>query len=80
MLVYTVSMKNITLSADEDLIEAARARARAEKTTLNEQFRRWLADYARTQDRLQRYDAAMAALRGKVKVGRKLTRDEMNER
>jgi hypothetical protein len=73
-------MKNITLSADEALIEAARARARAEKTTLNEQFRRWLAAYAHTQDRLQRYDAAMATLRGKVKVGRKLTRDEMNER
>lgn len=27
-----------------------------------------------------RYDAVMAELRGKVKVGRKLTRDEMNER
>ena len=73
-------MKNITLSAEEHLIEAARARARAENTTLNEQFRRWLADYARTQDRLARYDAVMASLRGQVKVGRKLTRDEMNER
>ena len=32
-------MKNITLSADDKLIEAARERARAEQTTLNEQFR-----------------------------------------
>jgi len=31
-------MKNITLSADEKLIEAARARARAEHTALNEQL------------------------------------------
>lgn len=38
----------ITLSADENLIEAVRKRARAEHTTLNEQFRRWLELYAQT--------------------------------
>ena len=73
-------MKNITLSADEALIEAARARAQAEQTTLNEQFRRWLASYAQVQGRLDRYDAVMRGLRGKVKVGRKLGREAMNER
>lgn len=74
-------MKNITLSADEKLIEAARERARAEHTTLNEQFRRWLIDYAQ---RGQRADEAMATierLRGYVRTGgRRFTRDEMNER
>jgi hypothetical protein len=73
-------MKNITLSAEEPLIEAARERARSEKTTLNEQFRQWLASYAGTRGRLQRYDEVMASLGSKVKVGRKLSRDEMNER
>lgn len=73
-------MKNITLSADDELIETARRRARSEHTTLNEQFRRWLEAYAQPEQRLQRYDAVMAQLRGKVRVGRKLTRDEMNER
>lgn len=73
-------MKNVTLSADERLIEAARERARAEHTTLNEEFRRWLADYAGAQQRLRRYDEVMSQLRGKLVVGRKLTRDEMNER
>ncbi len=73
-------MKNITLSADEALIEAARARAAAEKTTLNEAFRHWLADYARSRERMQRYDSVMDELRGKLKVGRKLNRDDMNER
>jgi hypothetical protein len=73
-------MKNITLSADEDLIEAARARARTEKTTLNVEFRRWLESYAQRQIRLQRYDEVLAELQGKLRVGRKLTRDEMNER
>jgi len=73
-------MKNITLSADEHLIEAARERARAEHTTLNEQFRRWLADYAQAQKRLQRYDELMVQLGGKLQVGRKLSRDDMNAR
>jgi hypothetical protein len=73
-------MKNITLSADEQLIEAARERARAEHTTLNEKFRQWLADYTQSQERMQRYEDVMASLRGQVKVGRKLTREEMNER
>jgi hypothetical protein len=73
-------MKNITLSADEKLIEAAHARARAEHTTLDELFRHWLAEYAGHHKRLQRYDQVIGALRGKVRVGRKLTRDEMHER
>jgi hypothetical protein len=73
-------MKPITFSAEGHLIEAARERALAEGTTLNEVFRRWLEDYAQTEQRLQRYDSLMADLRGKVVVGRKLSRDEMNER
>lgn len=73
-------MKNITLSAEESLIEAARERARAEHSTLNEQFRRWLADYAQARLRMQRYDEVMAQLRGALVVGQKLTREEMNER
>ena len=71
-------MKNVTLSADETLIEAARARA--EHTTLNEQFRWWLEVYARRDVRMQRYDEVLARVKGNVRVGRKLTRDEMNER
>jgi hypothetical protein len=73
-------MKNITLRADEKLIESARERARSEQTTLNEQFRRWLADYAHGGERMQRYDEVMARLRGQLRVGRKLTRDEISER
>lgn len=73
-------MKNITLSAEESLIAAARERARAEHSTLNEQFRRWLADYAHARERMQRYDEVMAHLRGALVLGQKLTREEMNER
>jgi hypothetical protein len=74
-------MKNITLSADEGLIEAARERARAEHTTLNEQFRRWLKDYVRREQQAEEAMAVIRELRGKVRTGgRKFTRDEMNER
>jgi len=72
-------MKNITLTADDALIEAARERARSENTTLNEQFRLWLASYAR-QQQMRHYEQVMSGLRGKLVVGRKLSRDEMNER
>jgi hypothetical protein len=74
-------MKNITLSADEGLIKAARERARAEHTTLNEQFRLWLAAYARREQQAQRAMETIRELRGQVRTGgRKFTRDEMNER
>ena len=73
-------MRNITLRAEESLIEAARERARAEQTSLNEQFRQWLADYVHARERMQRYDEVMAQLRGKLKVGRKLSREKRNER
>ncbi len=73
-------MKNITLSADENLIEAARQHAILEHTTLNEQFRLWVDEYVR---RKQQADAAMDTinvLRGRISTeGRKFTRDEMNE-
>ena len=74
-------MKNITLSADEKLIEAARERARAEQTTLNAEFRRWLADYAQYRQRAAEAVAVIEELRGHLHTGgRKFNRDEMNER
>lgn len=74
-------MKNITLSADERLIEAARERARAEQTTLNEQFRKWLADYAGRERRAEEAIRFLDDLATRVKTGgRKFTREEKNER
>jgi len=73
-------MKNITLSADEALIEAARQRAASERTTLNEQFRRWLADYVGRKRQAAEAVQVMRELQGRLHVGRKLTREEMHER
>ncbi len=74
-------MRNITLSADEGLIEAARERARAEHTTLNEQFRLWLAEYVRREQRATRAMTVVRELQEQVRTGgRRFTREEMNER
>ena len=73
-------MKNITLSADENLLEAARQRAVSEHTTLNEQFRLWLNNYVQREQQAAEAMRVMRELQGKLRVGRKLTRDEMNER
>jgi hypothetical protein len=72
-------MKNITLSADERLIESARQRARRHNTTLNNEFRRWLSDYVKGEDRAREFDDILERL-SYVEVTRKFSRDEMNER
>ncbi len=71
--------RNITLSADEVLIERARARARQQQTSLNAAFRQWLESYAAEQDARENYEGLMARL-DEVQSGRAFTRDEMNER
>jgi len=74
-------MKNITLSADEGLIEAARQRAVAEHTTLNEQFRLWLKAYARRKQKADEALVSIKELQGKYSTqGCKFSRDDMNER
>ena len=73
-------MKNITLSADAELIEAARQRAAMEHTTLNEKFRSWLLDYVGRQIQASRAMRTIRELQGQMRVGTKLTREQMNER
>ena len=72
-------MKNITLSANEELIERARAVARSQHRTLNAAFRDWLEQYASQTGSTQAFDALMTRLTH-VNAGRKFSRDEMNER
>ena len=74
-------MKNITLSADEKLIEAARQRAVAERTTLNQQFRLWLENYAQQKQQAGEAVRVIHELQQTLFTGgRRFTRDEMNER
>lgn len=74
------TMKNITFTADERLIEAAREQAAADNSSLNEQFRRWLEQYARKRQAARALEG-IDRMRAYVRTGgRKFTRDQMNER
>ena len=81
-IVYTISMRNITLSAADALIDKAREKARVQGLTLNDEFRKWLASYVQEQDAqsaVARFRSVMQALPS-VDAGRTFTRDELNER
>lgn len=74
-------MKNITLSADAELIEKARQRATTEHTTLNAQFRMWLENYVQREQKSERTIETIRELQASIfSGGRKFSRDEMNER
>jgi len=77
--VHYSRMKNVTLSADSDLIEQARAVARGQHKTLNAAFREWLRQYTAQSGSAQAVDSLMKRLRH-VRAGRHFTREEMNER
>jgi TorA maturation chaperone TorD len=73
-------MKNVTLSADDELIEQARRTAKAQHKTLNQAFREWLAEYTRRENDEKAIEALYQRLSYVNSGGRKYTRDEMNER
>jgi hypothetical protein len=71
-------MRNITLSAADQLIDQARAQG----VTLNDEFRKWLASYVQAGDRqsaVNRFRSVMQAL-PHADAGRSFSREEMNER
>lgn len=71
-------MKNITLSAREHLIEAARRRALIQQ---DEQFRLWPEDYVQRPQQASIALETIRTLRGSLFTGgRKFAKDEMNER
>jgi plasmid stability protein len=72
-------LKNITFSAEEDLIRRARKRAAAEGTTLNDEFRRWLEKYVERPETAEAF-ADLMGLFEYARPGRSFRREEMNER
>jgi hypothetical protein len=77
--VHFLRMKNITLSADEQLIEQARLLAKSRHKTLNAMFREWLEQFTAQSGGPQEFDALMKRLKH-VQAGSHFSRDEMNER
>lgn len=76
---YTITVKNITLSAEEHLIEQARSLAKSQHKTLNSLFRDWLQQLTTQHGETQSFDSLMQRL-GHVRAGRHFSRNEMNER
>jgi hypothetical protein len=72
-------LKNITLSAEEELIKKAREKAGHERTTLNASFRQWLKQYIGRNTKTVDFDEFMKQL-NYVKPGRHFSREELNER
>ena len=72
-------LKNITLSAEKALIERARRRAEMRNTTLNSEFRRWLAQYVDIPQTTDDLSDLMARL-SYARPEKIFSRDEMNER
>ena len=72
-------LRNITLSAEERLIQRARKQASTENTTLNSLFRKWLERYSGKSTSSGEYNEIMNRL-SYAKSGGKFSRDEMNER
>jgi len=77
--VHWFRMKNVTLSADENLIERVRLIAKSRHKTLNILFREWLVQFSTEDGSTQEFDALMKRLKH-VRAGSHYTRDEMNER
>jgi len=65
-------MANLTLSVDDELLQAARVRAVSEGTSVNEICRKAIEAYARpdsAEERLRRFDAFIARMRARVGHG-----------
>ena len=86
-----MGMKSVNFPVEEGLLAAAHKRAAHEGTTLPAAFQAWLKDYAGPANQIDPEESKRQAERSmktireiqksiKVKDGRKLTREEMNER
>ena len=72
-------VRNVTFSAEECLLGAARRKAARERRSLNEAFREWLSRYVERDSAPEQFDRLMDRLRY-VRSGRRFSRAEMNER
>ena len=72
-------VRNITLSADDGMIEQARERARAERKSLNTLFREWLQQYIGRTGLTKDLSQLMRKMKY-VRPGRTFSRDDYNAR
>lgn len=75
-----MALRNLTMSADPELIDRARRKAESRQTTLNGEFRIWLSTYSDentpTQNDIEKVLDQMAYFQAGPRPGR----EELNER
>jgi hypothetical protein len=71
--------KNITLSADAELIQKAREKAKQERFSLNSLFQNWQRQYIQQENAEKNYLDLMKDL-SYAQAGKKFSRDDLNER
>ena len=72
-------LKNITFSAEANMIKKARQKALKNKETLNVAFRSWLESYVKEDTHPVDYADLMKKMKH-VKAGKHFSRDELNEK
>lgn len=74
-------LKNITLSADEELIAIARQRAKSLDLSLNDAFRDWLIQFTKPASTKDEYEALMSSMKGALSgESKRFNREKANER
>ncbi len=71
--------KNITLTAEEQIIKSARLKALKKNKSLNNLFQAWLVDFINDDNLANKYDKFMKKV-SYVNAGKKFTREELNAR
>ena len=70
---------NITFKVDEDVLSKAREKALVEHQSLNSLVNQWMKNYTYKKENSTSYLEFMKQFDG-IKIGKKFTRKEMNER
>lgn len=73
-------IRNITFSAEEELLARAREKASSEKTSLNQRFRQWLKQYVYSGEEAGAEYLSLMKDLSYTSPGKKFSRDELNER
>jgi len=77
--VHSIIMKSITFRADERAIEKARLKASKLKRSLNDIFNDWLRTFSESESKDFDIDNYLKRFEY-VKINRKISREEANER
>ncbi len=75
-----MGLRNLTLSADPELIDRARRKAESRKTTLNNEFRIWLAKYSDENNPTLNDIEKLLDQMAYFEAGPRPSRDQLNER